>query len=465
MGIKNINILLKQHAPDSFFSIPIDELSGKRIAIDGNNWMYTNMAIARKKVINKTNIPVQEPNMVEIRREWFILAVNFITGWLAHNITPVFVFDGKHPPEKDNTKAKRRDTRVAALVKIDALYAQLKQDSLENSVSIIEDLRKELRNYNFISNEDFELFKMVIKGIGIPCLQAASDGEQLCSSLCIEGKVAAVFSVDTDNLVYGCPLMVTGFSDTYKYDKYGSRTSQLTCVRLDRILEGMKISHSLFVDLCIMSGCDFNTNMPGYAAIKSFGLLRRFGSIDDLPRNLNTECLKHVRCREIFKYIPSDSLIINQESNDTGEESPPAYDFMRKQDINTCSPLDINKHAIATARDYLEMAGISGQIDRIMTSYHQITSVSDGYIEMLNLAPAPHYEPPPQRAFLNMNTRSPSVPFTGTETKLVTVPMPETRQPILTIPNIPHSYKFITLNIIPNISEYKSVVERTTAQC
>lgn len=266
MGIKGINQLIKRHVSDAYFQMPIAKLSGKRIAIDAHNWMFTNMAIARKKVINKTDIAIEEPNSVEIRREWFLAAINFITGWLSYNITPVFVFDGEHPPEKADTKSKRKDIRLASKSKIDTLYSQLKGDILLRPANIIEELRKELRNYNYISSEDLELFKMVIKGIGIPCLQAAQDGEQLCSMLCIEGKVAAVFSVDTDNLIYGCPLLITKFSDKYSYDENGNRVAHVDCVRHDRILTGLNMTHSQFVDLGIMSGCDFNTNMPGYAS-------------------------------------------------------------------------------------------------------------------------------------------------------------------------------------------------------
>lgn len=439
MGVKAINPLLRRYAPDAFITIPISHLLGKRIAIDGHNWMYTNMAIARKKVINRTDVAIQEPNPIEIRREWFSAAIHFITGWLINGITPVFVFDGPDTPGKDETKAKRRDNRIAIRIKIDALYTQLRNNTLERPANIVEELRKELRNFNYISSEDFELFKMVIKGIGIPCLQATGDGERLCSMLCIEGKVAAVFSIDTDNLVYGCPLIITGFSETYTYDDHGNRIAHMDCVRHDRILTGLNIPHSVFVDLCIMSGCDYNTNMPGYAAIKSYALLQKHGTIDDLPRNLNTDCLKHLRCRELFKYVPSDSLIDRTEPVTDVDGGSPKIDYeglkiLPKENVG---PLDINKGALATARDYLEMAGISGQIERLILCYHQVIPATDGLIEQLSLAPGPHYTPPVPRVFLNI-MRSPATPIVNGVPIMPNVPQPtEVAAP-----------KFMTLNIM-----------------
>lgn len=455
MGIKGLNPFVKRYSPDAFFTLPISDLAGKRIAIDGNNWMYTLNAVARKKVINRTDVAIQEPNVHEIRREWILAALNFIIGWLSHNVTPVIVFDGRHPVEKSETKSKRRDARVATKAKIDALYQQLHGDILERPGNIVEELRKELRNYNSIAPEDFELFKMIMKGIGMPCFQATGDGEQLCSAFCIEGKVAAVWSVDTDNLVYGCPLVITGFSDACSYDEYGNRIQHLDCVRLDRVLDGLKISHSVFVDLSIMSGCDFNTNMPGYAAIKSYGLLQKCGSIDDLPRNLNTECLKYIRCREIFQYRPSAEITIK----DAEEDAIDPNQLIGLQEgtntntiTNTINPLDVNTRAIMTARDYLEMAGVSGQIERIIASYHMITPASDGYIDRLQLAPAPRYTPPPQRVTLSIISRSPATPLAMPGIKLATVPMPNAPQPTV-LPQM----KFLTLSVMAPLPKIGNV--------
>lgn len=415
MGIIGINKLLQRNAPQAFFTIPITKFSGKRIAIDANNWMYTNMAIARKKIINKTDIANIDPSSNEIRKEWLLMALNFIIGWLNYSITPVFVLDGTHPIEKDDTKAKRRDVRNASKIKIEALTSQIRNNNIEKQYDIIEELRKELRNYNYISTEDFELFKMIIKGIGIPCLQAKGDAEQLCSMLCIEGKVAAVYSSDTDNLVYGCPLIITGInSQMVSYDENGMKVSYLDCVRHDKILQDLQISHSFFVDLCIMCGCDYNTNMPGYAAIKSFDLLKKYGCIEDLPRNFNTECLKYQRCRDIFKYVVSDTIIDLKDD----EEKP---------------SLDINRGAIKTSRDYLEMGGVSGQIERIIYAYNNMQPVSDGFIDDLKLNPTIKYVPPSQRVTLIINRPS---------QQIITIPIPNFAQPVETL------QKQVTLNII-----------------
>ena len=414
MGIKGVNKKAEECAPDAFFTMMITLLSGLRIAIDGNNWMYTNRATARKRVINKTDIALGQPDEHEIRREWFLMAINFVIGWLSHDITPVFCFDGKAPVEKDGTKAERQASRTAAKEKIDSFYEQLKGDVLAQPVDIMKQLRTSLLNYNFIPYEDFELFKMIIKGIGVPTLQARGDGEHLCSALCVDGKVAAVFSTDTDNLVYGCPLLITGFSTQSSYDENGFKVQHLDCVRLDRMLTGLKLKHEQFVDFCIMCGCDFNTNMPQCAVGRSYPLIQQYGSIDNLPPKYDTKCLNHHRCREIFKYVPNEELIVHAPVI-PDEPTEEIYDFpvLPEEAVN---PLNINKRAIATARDYLEMVGVSGQIERIILAYNNAVVGKDGHVQSLNLVLAPHYVPPPvlpvphQKVTLNILPRVQATP-------------------------------------------------------
>jgi len=373
MGINSLNSLVKRHAANAYFELPITKLAGKRIAIDAYNWMYTYIAIARKKVITYTDVTVAEPDVSEIRREWFAAAIDFILQLLVDGITPIFVFDGESPVEKDGTQAKRRAAKVAARAKIEALQAQVKQAlqvKQDNSAAIVEALRKELRNYVTITEEDSKIFQTVLTGIGIPCLQAASEGEQLCSMLCADGIVAAVYSVDTDNLAYGCPLLITGFSQNSSRAANGDRIRHLDCVRLDYILAGLALDHVTFVDLCIMCGCDHNTNMPGIAAIKSYALIKQYGTIDKLPVKHDITCLLHKTCRRLFSYVPSQDLIVG---------TVPLY--------------DINLKALDTAAQHLQAAGTASLLGKITAVYQIVKPSSAGYIVDLQLQPLLKYVP------------------------------------------------------------------------
>jgi flap endonuclease-1 len=375
MGIKGANPVIKERAPTAFFTMPITHLAGKRVCIDAHGWMYANMYTARKKVVNKTDILLHKPDPKEIMREWILSAINFIMGWLSNNVTPIFVFDGPHTPDKDGTKQARKEKHAAAEAKIDELYRQAKGDILAQSPTLINDLRKALANCNTIQSEEFRTFKNLIASIGIPVLQARGDGEQLCSMLCIEGQVAAVFSVDTDNMTYGCPLMITGFSNDYSRDDDGYRVGHVDCVRYDYVVSGMGMTHQMFVDWCIMCGCDYNKNIKGIAGKKALDLLFKYGSIERLPSHLDTTCLKYLRCRELFQYVPSGSLILGYgHGNET---------------------LDVHTAALPQAYGLLSELGVLSQYHRLSAMYNMLTPSSEGTVTSLKLGLAPRYAPPP----------------------------------------------------------------------
>jgi len=75
--------------------------------------------------------------------------------------------------------------------------------------------------------------------------------------------------------------------------KMDSKFVILSVLEVDAIYKELQLTKQSFVDLCLMSGCDFSKNMPGYAVIKSFNLIKKHGSIDNLPSHFHTECSDH----------------------------------------------------------------------------------------------------------------------------------------------------------------------------
>ena len=369
MGINNINKFLKDKVSSAFCNLPINHFKGKKIAIDGAHWAFTNMAIARKIIVNKTDILHNEINDNDVIKEWFSLCLNFLLLLLSHNITPIIVFDGKNPIEKTDTKSERRESQTNYKNKIDTLKQQLKDTPTKD---VAENLKKYMRNYIHILPENFSLFKNVIAGIGIPCIQARGEGEQLCSSLCIDGIVSAVFSADTDNLVYGCPLLLTNFK--------GGNVCEFESVKIDIILRELNISQKVFIDLCIMSGCDFNTNMYGYGVAKSHTLLKKYGSIDLLPKNLDITCLNHIRCREIFTYISSSQLLLHNYSN-TKNLDDIKLDNIKLDDIKLDHEIfNFNNKSLNKSTEYFKMIGLISYINRFTTIYNNF-EVSHSLVE------------------------------------------------------------------------------------
>ncbi len=308
MGIKGLNNLLKRHAPYAYGEITLDQLRGTRVGIDAYNWVHTSYPTAKKIVIQRTDVTKHDPDESEIVKEWISLLFDFIKKWLNHGITPVFVLDGQYPMEKSVTRSKRRDDQRKTKARMLELLETVRtSDPLSITAEMIDELRKKMTNTRTIADESIEYMKDLLKALGIPVVQATYEGEQLCSMLAIEGEVSAVFSTDTDNLAYGAPLLITKFSG-FERSKTGGGVWKCKCVWHENILKQLKYTHEKFVELCILGGCDYNTNMPKIGIITAHKLLNQYHSIDAFPPKYDVSPLKHKRCREMFTVVPYRAL-------------------------------------------------------------------------------------------------------------------------------------------------------------
>lgn len=313
MGIKKIKDFLEKHAKESFQDISIDEFEGQSIAIDISIYMYQHMSSALTTVCNQTNFLVEDVNRELVIKLWINKTLGALYTWMANGIKPLIVFDGKPCDKKSITLDKRRKLKEDKKLKIDLLKAQLKEDPFLCQPSIVMDLKKAVASYISFTSEEKLLYKNAIISSGIPWIQATSEAEQLCSMLCMEGQVKAVYTKDLDVLCYGCPLTITSFSDNIGIDKYGYNVLMLNCVRMNVILNSLDMTQAEFTDLCIMSECDYNTNIKNVGPARAFKLLKKHKTIENIP--MDTSCLCYEFCRNQFKQVDSSELIESSDFN------------------------------------------------------------------------------------------------------------------------------------------------------
>lgn len=332
MGISGFNTFLRKHCPNSLIELPKSWFRGKRIAIDSNNILFRYMSRAHKEIVNKTDVSVAEPDRDEVIKRWLYHVKAFLIDLIKIGATPIFVFDGHYIAEKSKTQEKRKADKQKMIDDAENMKLSILQvDELERTPAMITELRKKMQNLGHLGTSDKELIQGILSAIGIPVLIAKGEGEQLCAMLCIEGKVDAVYSRDTDLVAFGCPLTINEPSGYIFNQQTGQSEESLQCTVFKPILSTLGLEYSTFVDLCIMAGCDFNDNIPHLGVGKAYDVLKQCKSIDNLPEKYHkkctcnnekhgtcqrvkedyedqTECLNHVRCREIFGHGTSESL-------------------------------------------------------------------------------------------------------------------------------------------------------------
>jgi len=286
MGIRHLNKFFKENASDSINFIPLSRLSGKKIAIDISIYMY--------KYASDDNL---------IENMYLMLSI-----FRYYNVTPIFIFDGKPPTEKKELLQKRREDKKTSQEE----YNNLK--NLLNNNSNIDDNEKQEIIYNmdmlkkkfvYISKDDIENVKNLIRAYGATYYDAPGEADELCAMLTIKEKVWGCLSEDMDMFVYGCPRVI-------RYLSLLNHT--IVIYEMKGILENLGITQKELREICVISGTDYNimnnTNKTQtlYTTLKYFKRFFKDNKKGDELREINfydwlIEKTEYIKDYELLKNI------------------------------------------------------------------------------------------------------------------------------------------------------------------
>lgn len=348
MGIQDLNPFLEEKCPNYLINVPLSSFYGKRVSIDASNLIYERLHGASKQVLYNTDLLINDPDRKEIIKILIKYIWIFIRRLIIAGVTPVFIFDGKSPPEKEETRRHRKEDKVKTADEIKNIRETLssytnesivfsdnynsheeashstdqiekisQQHLLNSQDSKMERLRKLYEAYIYVTNEEYEIIKNIVTRWGIPCITAKGEAEELCVALCRENLVIAVYSKDTDNLTHGCTALIKDFIGPQINPETNQREEYISIMCLSYILIGLNLSFSEFVDFCIMCKCDYNKRIPGIGIKRAYKLITEHKSIDNLPINYDKTPLKHIRCRELFKIKPLNEVMSNINNKST----------------------------------------------------------------------------------------------------------------------------------------------------
>jgi 5'-3' exonuclease len=170
-----------------------------------------------------------------------------------YDIVPVFIFDGKPPPEKKGLLLKRKEDKQEAENEYNKLKKQLENkliDDVEKQevVTSMDILKKK---FVYISKNDIEDVKNLIRAYGATYYDAPGEADELCALLVIKNKVWACLSEDMDMFVYGCSRVI-------RYLSLLNRTVVL--YDTSDILNNLGITQKELREICVISGTDYNYN-------------------------------------------------------------------------------------------------------------------------------------------------------------------------------------------------------------
>ena len=230
MGIRYLNSYLRDKCANSIRVTNIADLSGKKIAIDISIYLYK-----------------YESDNVLLENIYLMLSI-----FRHYNVIPIFIFDGKPPPEKTELLLKRKTDKKEAQQEYYALKKSLENNEdyddseKQDIINAMDQLKKQFVHINKYKTEQV---KSLIRAYGATYYDAPGEADELCASLVLKKIVWACLSEDMDLFVYGCTRVLRYFSLI---------NHSVVLYYMKGILEELDISQKEFKDICILSGTDYN---------------------------------------------------------------------------------------------------------------------------------------------------------------------------------------------------------------
>ncbi len=266
--------------------IELSELKGKIIAIDAYNTLYQFLSIIRQR--DGTPL-IDSHGGITSHLSGFLYRT---TNLVEEGIKPVFVFDGAPPQFKNATIEERKKIRTEARVKWEEAKAMGSEEAFKHAQAS-----------SHISGNMIEDAKLLLGFMGIPVVQAPSEGEAQAAFMVKNNDAYAAGSQDYDALLFGSPLVVRNLAVTGKRKLPGKSVYvdvKPEIIELEKGLGTLGISREQLVDIALLVGTDYNEGIKGIGPKKALKLIKKHGSIEGALNELNTDIKNLAEIKALF---------------------------------------------------------------------------------------------------------------------------------------------------------------------
>jgi flap endonuclease-1 len=297
-------------------------LHGRKIAIDASMAIYQFLIAVRagggsgQQSFMLTNAEGETTSHIQ---GMFNRTIRF----LGEGIRPVFVFDGKPPDVKSHELLKRREKRSKA-------QAALQVATEENNVQELDKQSKRLVVAGQKENADCQ---KLLQLMGVPVVLAPCEAEAQASAMAKAGLVYATGTEDMDALTFQTPILVR------KMTFANASKSVVQTIHYAKAMEGLGLSQTEFVDLCILLGCDYCDTIKGVGPKTALKLIRDHKCIENILQNLDRK-----------KYTVPESWEPNRvKEKETGAAALDVSDEDEEESVSPADTADAAAAATATS--------------------------------------------------------------------------------------------------------------------
>lgn len=255
--------------------IQLPSLNGRTVAIDAHNTLYQFLSIIRsfdgRPLMDKTG------NITSHLSGLLYRSANFI----EMGIKPIYVFDGPPPLLKRRTIARRRDAKKKAR----------KQYTTALKEGKLEDAKRYAQATAQLTASMVHDAQRLLMLMGIPWIQAPSEGEAQIAYMAATGKVWAAASQDYDSLLFGASrllrnIAITGRRKLPRKPVYIEVEPEL--VELQHVLRELEITREQLVIIGILVGTDFNPDgIKGIGPKRALALVKKYKTLPNVIKQFD----------------------------------------------------------------------------------------------------------------------------------------------------------------------------------
>lgn len=262
MGIQGLTRLIQDSAPDAIKEKTLKDYTGRAVAIDASMALYQFLIAVRSGDGGApSSMLTNDAGDVTSHLQGMLTRTIRL---MDHGIKPIWVFDGAAPDMKAGELAKRRELKEKALTSL----AEAEKEGK------VEDIDKFSKRTVRVSREQNADVQKLLGLMGVPFVLAPGEAEAQCAAMARAGHVYAAASEDMDTLTFDTPRLLRYFTHPEAAKK------PVLEISVDKILEGMEIDMSQFVDLCMLCGCDYLPSIKGVGPKTALKMVKEHGSIE-----------------------------------------------------------------------------------------------------------------------------------------------------------------------------------------
>jgi flap endonuclease-1 len=284
VGVTELGKLINKEARRE---IKLEQLAGRCIALDAYNALYQFLSSIRQ--------PDGTPLMDRLGRVTSHLSGLFYRtiNLLEAGIKVVYVFDGRPPEFKLIEIEERRRAKEKAMEEVVKALREGRR----------EDVAKYMKRAVFLTSEIVDDAKKLLSYMGVPWVQAPSEGEAQAAYMAMRGHCWGVGSQDYDSLLFGSPRLVRNLAVSPRR-KIGEDVVEVSpeVIELDAVLKSLRLKNrEQLVDLAILLGTDYNPDgVAGVGPQRALRLVLEFGSLEKI---VDTVLRGHQHLLEIKKFF------------------------------------------------------------------------------------------------------------------------------------------------------------------